>query len=186
MVDDNVVPFGRGKTPGRPPLATGHQSLHRRTRQAAPGARELALQQAQETREGYARARNQQETERLLREGTPVPARITMALDMRGLDGPDVDTQCGAAEPAVDLWECGIEVPTAEQVTLLAALTQVPVQFFYKPIKPGPLIGPVWICWAGRRGCESVEPDYVDDRGVLHYGGEPPRTPPTNAQAALF
>ena len=108
-----------------------------------------------------------------------------MALDLRGLDGPDVDVACGAVEPAVDLWECGIETPTAEQVKLLAELTGVTPAYFYSPIEPGPLLDGAWICWSGKRGCEAVVPDVVDEHGVLHYGGER-RTPPDGWQAALF
>lgn len=169
---DTVVPFGRRK--GMPPAPAP----------AAPAsrARELAAAQADDQRRRYSAAVSMQETERLLREGRPVPARITMALDLRGLDGPEVDTACGAAEPAVDLWECGVEVPTADQVRLLAALTGFPVRYFYMPVKPGFQLDGVIICWGGRRGCQRLEPDYIDERGVLHYGGEPPRTPP----AALF
>jgi hypothetical protein len=170
-MSDNIVPFERRRT-GRPPQRTP--------------ARELAAQQSLGARAKYDQARTRQESERLLREGTPVPARITMALDLGGHDGPEVDTACGAAEPAVDLWECGVEQPNAEQVKLLSALTGFPVGYFYLPIEPGPLIDGMWICWADKRGCQRLEPDYVDERGVLHYGGEPPRTPPTTAQGALF
>lgn len=160
--------------------------FERRRKGQPPGARALAAQQSGEARQKYARAQHRQKTERLLREGVPVPARITMALDLGGHEGPEVDTACGAAEPAVDLWECGVEVPTARQVQLLAELTGFPITYFYMPIEPGPLNKGMWICWGGRRGCESPEPDYVDERGVLHYGGEPPRTPPGNWQGALF
>lgn len=170
----NVIPFDRGRR-SKPAAA------------AASRARNLAKQQASDGREKYARAQHRQEEERLLRTGRPVPARITLALDAGGHQGPEVDTACGAAEPAVDLWECGVEVPTGEQVKLLARLTGFPVAFFYERVEPGPLPGGdgrMWIC--GPRSCTSPEPDYVDEHGVLHYGGEPPRTPPPMIQGALF
>src|SRR5687767_4113086 len=103
---DNVVPFARPLAkPAKAQLPPAERALHPRVRRAALGARALAAEQAAAAREDYGRASATQKAERLLREGTPVPARITMALDMRGLDGADVDTQCGAAEPDVDLWE---------------------------------------------------------------------------------
>jgi len=84
----------------------------------------------------------------------PVPARITMALDLRGLYGPEVDHACGVAEPAVDEWEAGTRIPSREQVALLAALTDFPVAFFYHPMAAEPLTG-FWVCT--RRGCERVD-----------------------------
>lgn len=92
-------------------------------------------------------------------DATPVPQRISAALDLRELYGPDVDTACGAAEPDVDEWELGISVPTREQVRLLAKLTDFPIKFFYKPWKPLP--GPIVIC--GRR-CEWYEPEPLEVR----------------------
>lgn len=84
---------------------------------------------------------------------TPVPERITAALDVRGLYGPEVDRACGVEEPAVDLWEAGDLVPTAEQVEALSRLTGFPVRFFYMP--PPARLGPVWIC--GEDGCEVID-----------------------------
>jgi hypothetical protein len=80
----------------------------------------------------------------------PVPARITAALDLRGLYGPDVDTACGAREPDVDLWESGEASPTPHQVELLAALTRFPVAFFYTPYTDG---GMPAVVMCGPRGC---------------------------------
>jgi hypothetical protein len=179
----------RGQPPPAAPAAPEHQILSSSSRRAAPGARELAAQQLREQFAGLTKAQSQVENARLLATGKPVPARITIALDMGGHEGPEVDIACGAVEPAVDLWECGVEQPTAEQVKLLAALTGFPVPWFYQPIEPGPLLGRngwMVICWGGRRGCEFPEQDYVDERGVLNYGGEPPRKPPENFQSALF
>lgn len=49
-------------------------------------------------------------------------------------------------------------------------------------MEPGPLADRVFIC--GRGGCEHPEPDVVDERGVLLYGGQPRELPDT--QGALF
>lgn len=95
------------------------------------------------------------------RSTTPVPARIKYALDARKLDGPEVDVACGAVEPAVDRWETGEEVPTGEQVQLLAALTGFPVEFFYAPVEAGT----VRTLMCGRGGL-TVATETVDERGV--------------------
>jgi hypothetical protein len=102
---------------------------------------------------GYTRALTAQQTARLA-AATPVPARITAALDLCQLDGPDVDTACGAREPDVDLWETGELIPTFTQVQLLAALTGFPVAFFYQPYTAEDL-GGVWLCG---RHCEYIPP----------------------------
>ncbi len=80
---------------------------------------------------------------------TPVPERITMALDLRELYGPEVDQALGGEEPMVDEWEAGARVPSLEQVQALARLTDFPVRFFYEP-PPPPLTGG-WMC--GEDGC---------------------------------
>lgn len=171
MTDGTVVPFQR-----RPPKTPAKPGPSR--------ARQLAAQQSSKGRNKYTSAQRRERERWLLQFGRPVPARITLALDIQGLEGPEVDVACGAAEPDVDLWECGELQPTAEQVRLLSALTGFPVAYFYEPIEPGPLVGTTWMC--GPSGCESPEPSRVDERGVLHYGGEPARTPPDNHQARLF
>jgi hypothetical protein len=110
-------------------------------------------------RDRYAAAQARQSRARLLAEGTPVPARITTALDVRGLYGPEVDRACGVQEPAVDLWEAGELVPTAEQVKALAALTGYPVEFFYLPVAPEEL-GITFVCSrSGPRGkrCQVID-----------------------------
>lgn len=148
---------------------------------------ELAARQNADRRARYMGALARQQNDRLVATGRVVPARITIALDFRGLEGPEVDIACGAQEPDVDLWECGVAVPTEEQLRLLAELTDFPIHFFYTPIPPGPLLGGTGRAWfCGPKGCESPEPDYVDERGVLHYGGQPPRTPPASWQGPLF
>lgn len=65
--------------------------------------------------------------------GQSVPARITLALDILKLDGPDVDAACGVQEPTVDRWEQGRVYPTWEQLCRLAVLTGFAVGFFTEP-----------------------------------------------------
>lgn len=88
-----------------------------------------------------------------------VPARITIALDLSELYGPEVDAACDAAEPDVDRWEAGELYPTWQQVELLAALTDFPVHFFFLPIDaerpwttldihlPGPVLSRRVVSW---------------------------------------
>jgi hypothetical protein len=178
----SVTPLRRKERKTLPP---GEAALTRRVQQAQPGARALAAEQAAARQAGYAAAVTWQENARLIAAGRVVPARITMALDLRELEGPEVDAACGAAEPDVDMWELGLAVPAPEQVEKLAGLTGFPVAFFYQPVKPGPLTGSVTICHGGRRGCETREPDVVDENGVLLYGGKP-RDLPRPAQGTLF
>jgi len=82
----------------------------------------------------------------------PTPQRITTALDMRELYGPEVDRALGGEEPMVDEWESGKRVPTFEQVQRLALLTDFPVRFFYLP--PMAPIEGGWIC--GSDGCRPL------------------------------
>jgi hypothetical protein len=118
----------------------------------------------------------------------PVPARITLALDARGLEGPDVDVACGTWEGNpdgdVDAWELADAAPTTEQLELLAALAGYPLAWFYEPLQPGPLGGRIFACHHNRRRSVVLEPNVVDARGVLLYGGRPRPTP--NPQGALF
>ncbi len=204
MTDDNIIQFPTGARRTTKPVAVGkpHSSdaaLHGWTRRAQAGARNVAAEQALAERLRYARAATRQREEQLLATGRPVPARITIALDAGGHEGPQVDLAVGTFErnPAgdVDVWECGLAVPTGEQVRLLAELTGFPIAWFYEPFEPGPILGrpgPLIICYSrkadGKR-CHVVEQSHVDENGGLHYGGEPPRTPPkwwTDGQGALF
>ena len=89
------------------------------------------------------------EAERL--NGPPTPERITAALDMCDLYGPEVDEALGGQEPMVDEWESGERIPTREQIHALARLTGFPVSFFYLPAPP-PMPG-VFLC--GDNGCET-------------------------------
>ncbi len=62
--------------------------------------------------------------------GMVVPHNISTALDAMGLEGPEVDAECGVREPAVDLWEAGKLYPTWDQLVRLAALTGCTPRFF--------------------------------------------------------
>jgi hypothetical protein len=80
---------------------------------------------------------------------TPTPERITQALNLCMLYGPEVDRALGGEEPMVDEWESGALIPTLTQIQALAELTGYTVQFFYQP--PPPPLGDGWIC--GSDGC---------------------------------
>lgn len=100
------------------------------------------------------------------RSRTPVPQRITAALDMRELYGPKMDIECGTYEgnPAgdVDRWEDLHDpaLPNVEQVALLAKLTGFPVAFFYEPWEPP--AGPTFVC--SRRGPKGKRCQVIDNR----------------------
>lgn len=80
---------------------------------------------------------------------TPTPERITMALDLHEMYGPEVDRALGGEEPMVDEWESGERVPEFTQVQALAKLTGYPVKFFY--LEPPPPLTGGWLCGTG--GC---------------------------------
>lgn len=87
------------------------------------------------------------------RGGHVVPHTITIALDLAGLYGPEVDHACGVEEPTVDLWEAGEEYPTWPQLLALAELTKFGVGFFTRPllvIEPAP-----W--WKAHFGASSSQ-----------------------------
>lgn len=83
---------------------------------------------AQQTRDAELRKAYQQ-----WRAGAVIPDRITQALDLRGLYGPEVDEACKAQEPEVDQWEAGERYPSWEQLCALADLTGFPPRFFTTP-----------------------------------------------------
>lgn len=77
------------------------------------------------------------------RAGQVCPTRITMALDLRQLYGPDVDRACKAKEPEVDQWEAGERYPRWEQLCALADLTGfTPRWFTINDQDSGPI--PLW------------------------------------------
>lgn len=92
------------------------------------------------------------------RRGIVVPHRITLALDIRQLHGPQVDRDCGAREPDVDRWEAGEKYPTWNQLLALAELTDFDVRFFTP--EPGQVhaLGPgvMFVCYRSRRSWNPV------------------------------
>ncbi|KQP81608.1 hypothetical protein [Aeromicrobium sp. Leaf291] len=100
------------------------------------------------------------EVDRLLWEAGQVrPWRISLALDLAGLHGPEVDAMCGAVEPEVDRWEEGLQYPTWEQLCLLADATDQLVGFFLVDRDPPLVTGPTFLCGDG--GCDVADPPAV-------------------------
>lgn len=81
-------------------------------------------------RRAIAQERDDEEGRRLWQRGHLIPARIAIALDAKGLYGPEVDHACGTSEPDVDNWEAGTLYPTWEQTKALAQLCGITVRFF--------------------------------------------------------
>ncbi|MDD4866194.1 MAG: hypothetical protein PHQ28_03410 [Mycobacterium sp.] len=123
-------------------------------------------------RQKYDLAARRQQDERHATQD-PIPARITIALDLAGLWGPEVDRQLGGEEPMVDEWEAGLRVPTREQVEALARLTGQPIGFFYRRIEPGEYPTTTRICHRGRRKKATTVASHVDERGVMHVEIDP-------------
>jgi len=121
---------------------------------------------AQETaaldRRAYTRTLREQRTYDAWRAGKVVPYRITIALDAQGLEGPEVDTACGGAEPDVDMWEAGTKYPTWEQLKLLAELTGVtPEYFLFEPGSDLPLETSLRFHRIGGQRCDWRQPPPV-------------------------
>jgi hypothetical protein len=97
----------------------------------------VRLTQQEVERNGWRAARRLHVDESLREKwaaGRVVPGRITSALDLRMLYGPEVDHECGVEEPAVDQWEAGELYPTWEQIVALARLTDFPLKYFFEPM----------------------------------------------------
>lgn len=91
------------------------------------------------------------------------PYLITQALNLRGLEGPDVDVACLAAEPDVDNWEAGILYPSFEQLVALAELTGVQPRFFTSSVREPPM---AW--WeTSMRFHVRREPDLLEAAGPV-------------------
>lgn len=76
------------------------------------------------------------------------PFMLSLWLDYRQVEGPEVDRHCGVEEPTVDRWENGTVYPTWEQLVALAEFCQVPVWRFTEPLAVD--AGPFFICARGR------------------------------------
>jgi hypothetical protein len=132
----------------------------RRQRKASAPAGTFGLSGARQVRANQVLARVDAAAERhdpaaYYAGKTPTPERITMALDLRELYGPEVDRALGGEEPMVDEWESGARVPTLTEVRVLAELTGFPVRFFY--LEPPPPLGDGWMC--GSDGCRPFGSD---------------------------
>lgn len=116
----------------------------------------------------------------------PVPARITIALDMAGLYGPKVDEELGGFEPMVDDWEAGKSFPTPAQVQKLSEMTGFPVAWFYAPADELGGEMRVFVCDRSRRGENglTILRSWVDWDGVLQVVEETPPRPPKRRAAA--
>ena len=93
---------------------------------------------------------------------TPNPARITTALDLANLYGPEVDVALGGAEPMVDQWEAGKLTPTRTQMHQLAFLTGFAVDWFYMESTPPPDI--MFICWSKKPDRHTPRCERIDSR----------------------
>ena len=93
--------------------ATPDEESEYRRKLRARAARNRAAEEAgmAEARRGWAR-------------GMVRPWYISLALDARALEGPEVDLACGVEEPVVDLWEAGEIYPSFDQLCALAKLTE--------------------------------------------------------------
>jgi hypothetical protein len=106
-----------------------------------PGVRLTEQEIAQHGRTATARrnrrtskdAENLRIAYQLWRAGEVKPYMITHFLDLKRLDGPEVDLACGAREPDVDLWEAGKLYPTWQQLRLLARICDVSQRFLCTP-----------------------------------------------------
>jgi hypothetical protein len=152
--------------------------------------RRLSALRAERNRTAASRREDNQLAYRRWRAGQVCPARITMALDLRQLYGPDVDHACNAAEPEVDQWEAGERYPRWDQLCALADLTGfTPRWFTINDQDSGPI--PLWrtsiwfhIPAAERRAYERhyrppimAYPRHVIDEAIPHTV---PTTMPTN------
>lgn len=111
----------------------------------------------------------------------PVPARITLALDAIGAQGPWVDEFLGGAEPMVDEWETGARLPTPAQVEKLAELTKMPPEYFYRPFDDSWAVpAQTFICDRTRRGENglTIVESSVGWDGVLNVTELTPPRPP--------
>lgn len=84
----------------------------------------------------YQHALYEQQAHQAWQQGRIYPHRITAALDLNNLQGPEIDQACGVKEPCVDMWEAGELYPTWTQLQALAKLCKVTTRFFTIPTPP--------------------------------------------------
>lgn len=105
-------------------------------------------------------ARDYTEAHDAWRRGLIIPREISIALDLNGLYGPEVDIACKAEEPAVDMWEAAELYPTWEQLQAVAELTGMPLRRFWKEIVPiNPVRGLAGFMCGPRGGCKPIPED---------------------------
>lgn len=158
----HVVDFTTATT-RRQRAEANKQQLLDQGRKRAEAARAAAADSTPTAqRRGYARYLTQRDTEQAReawQRGHVIPHRITTALDLRELYGPEVDEACGVQEPAVDEWEQGVRYPTWEQLLALAELTQFPVKFFTTMLPAAPVrVSDTTLAFHTRGQLEDREP----------------------------
>lgn len=62
------------------------------------------------------------------------PYLLSLWMNHRGVEGPEVDAACGVPEPTVDLWEEGRVYPTWDQLLALATFCELPVWRFTEDV----------------------------------------------------
>lgn len=105
-----------------------------------------------------------------LPEGRWCTSRLTLALNVAGLEGAACDRALGVAGPrgqdlcVVDWWETGRVVPTPLELLILAHRTGRTPEFFFGP--PLEVSGSVFLCGRGSqtRGRMVIDPD----TGITH------------------
>lgn len=128
---------------------------------------------AAELRERADAAARRRESEREARAawelGDVVPHRITLALNIRQLYGPQVDEQCGVKEPAVDEWEAGTRYPSWEQLLALAELVEFDVRFFTPDDPAAGAFTPDDVVFACYRSRRNHNPRVEIPPPILHF-----------------
>jgi hypothetical protein len=82
--------------------------------------------------------------------------RITIALNRANLYGPTADAKLGAVEPDLDMWEAGKSQPTDAQLRRLAAMANVPLEFFALADHERPELVVSFVCSRSRRSQSVV------------------------------
>ena len=126
-------------------MTTGNEFRQRRLTTQERARSKRVLQAAAQT--AHDQRRTLLRIDALAGRRVPTPSRITCALDLCGLDGPQVDADLGVLEDppvVVDEWEAGRRVPTWDNIVALAALTNMLPEWFYGPVMPD--TGTAFVC----------------------------------------
>lgn len=113
---------------GRAGVALSADEVQRRARKLRADAARSAAYRAESLADGR----------RAWERGALRPWMITMALNVRGLEGPEVDVACLAQEPDVDDWEAGWRYPSWPQFLALCELTGFGPGWFAIDHRPPP------------------------------------------------